>query len=159
MIPGPQGPAALPLLLLSIAVLTVVIDRARFWWQWRRDRTDRRRLWRQLRGQGPEACRLALARWSRTMGWGEPLLEGAALLGPLLGLLGTVLALMAILSRLGPGLLPPPGERLAGYGLVLVDTVLGLTVGLLASLGLQLNRSLRRQALERLRERLAPLPG
>ncbi len=158
MIPGLRGPAALPLLLLSIAVLTVGLDRARFWWQWRRDRPQRRQLWRQLRGAGPEACRLALARWSRAMGFGEPLLEAAVLLGPLLGLIGTVLALMRLLSRLGPGLLLPAGEPLAGYGEVLGDTALGLIVGLLASVTLQVNRALRLGQLQRLQERLTPLP-
>lgn len=158
MIPGLRGPAALPLLLLSVAVLTVGLDRIRFWWQWRRDRQRRRRLWRQLRGRGPEACRLALARWSRAMGFGEPLLEAATVLGPLLGLIGTVLALMRQLARLGPGLLAPAGEALAGYGQVLADTALGLAVGLLASLTLQATRALRQGQLRRLTERLAPLP-
>jgi biopolymer transport protein ExbB len=156
--PGLRGPAALPLLLLSIAVLTVGLDRARFWWQWRRERPRRRRLWRQLRGRGPEACRLALARWSRAMGFGEPLLEAASLLGPLLGLIGTVLALMRLLARLGPGLLLPSAEPLAGYSQVLGDTALGLLVGLLASLFLQGNRALRLGQLQRLQERLTPLP-
>jgi biopolymer transport protein ExbB len=92
------------------------------------------------------------------MGFGEPLLEAAALLGPLLGLIGTVLALMRLLSRLGPGLLLPAGEPLAGYGEVLGDTALGLIVGLLASVTLQANRALRLGQLQRLHERLTPLP-
>lgn len=92
------------------------------------------------------------------MGFGEPLLEAATVLGPLLGLIGTVLALMRQLARLGPGLLAPPGEALAGYGQVLADTALGLGVGLLASLTLQATRALRQGQLRRLTERLTPLP-
>ncbi len=84
------------------------------------------------------------------MRFGEPLLEAAVVLGPLLGLTGTVLALMGVLSGLGRDLTLPPGASLQGYGQVLMSTLVGLVVCLIASTTLLTNQGLRSWQLERL---------
>lgn len=81
---------------------------------------------------------------------GEPLLQAATVLAPLLGLTGTVLALMGVLASLGPDLTLPPAASLQSYGQVLMSTVVGLLVSLLASGTLLLNQGLRRWQLGRL---------
>ena len=91
---------------------------------------------------------------------GESLLQAATVLAPLLGLTGTVLALMGVLASLGPDLTLRPGASLQGYGQVLMSTLVGLLVSLLASATLLLNQGLRRWQLGRLGRLggLAPLP-
>ena len=123
------GPVALPLLLLSVAVLTVGFDRLAFWWRW----------WR--RGGHPAL--------QRQMASGEPVLEAATLLAPLLGLVGTVHGLMAVLRGLGSQLLLPARAPLAGYADVLLSTLVGLQITVLAMALLLLNRALRRSQLRR----------
>lgn len=140
------GLSGLLLLLLSVAVLTVVLERARWWWLWRRDRSRRRSGWSETLTQGT-AGRQALERrleiWELEMRWGEPVLQAASLLAPLLGLLGTVTGLMAVLSRLGPRLELPAGLNLAAYGQVLLSTAAGLTVSLIATAALLTCQGLR----------------
>ncbi len=141
-----------PLLLLSIAVLTVSLDRGRWWVQWWRARGHRRQLWQTLR-QEPAARARQHQDWERQMRFGETLLGGAVVLGPLLGLTGTVLALMRVLAGLGRDLTLPPGASLQGYGQVLMSTLVGLVVSLIASVTLLTHQALRDGQLERL-ERL-----
>ena len=137
------GPIALLLLLLSIAVLTVLIDRCRFWSQWWRRRIIRGEAWRSQLRADPSTAAWQLEDWNREMAFGESLLQAAILLGPLLGLIGTVLGLMDVLSQLGPQLLLPANANLQGYGKVLLATALGLILALVASASLALNQGLQ----------------
>ncbi len=151
LIPGINGPVALLLLLLSIAVVTVALDRGRYWWQWWRTRASRRQQWeRLLADQGMPAAGRKLEDWDLEMRFGEPLLQAAVVLAPLLGLVGTVLGLMQVLSSLGPQLLLPAGANLAGFGQVLLSTAIGLVVSLIASTSLVANQWLRRSQCLRL---------
>ena len=138
-----------PLIGLSIAVLTLSFDRGRWWVQWWRTRASRRQQWQRLR-RDPAARARQREDWERQMRFGEPVLEAAVVLGPLLGLTGTVLALMGVLSGLGRDLTLPPGASLQGYGQVLMSTLVGLVVCLIASTTLLTNQSLRSWQLERL---------
>jgi biopolymer transport protein ExbB len=150
-IPGINGPVALLLLLLSIAVVTVALDRGRYWWQWWRSRASRRQQWeRLLAEQGASAAGRKLEDWDLEMRFGEPLLQAAVVLAPLLGLVGTVLGLMQVLASLGPQLLLPAGANLAGFGQVLLSTAIGLIVSLIASTSLVANQWLRRSQCLRL---------
>lgn len=159
-IPGINGPVALLLLLLSIAVVTVALDRGRFWWQWSRTQASRRQQWeRLLAEQGAPAAGRKLEDWDLEMRFGEPLLQAAVVLAPLLGLVGTVLGLMQVLASLGPQLLLPAGANLAGFGQVLLSTAIGLIVSLIASTSLIANQWLRRSQclqLQRLGRAWAP---
>jgi biopolymer transport protein ExbB len=83
------------------------------------------------------------------MAWGEPLLQAASVLAPLLGLIGTTAGLMAVLRQLGPQLLLPPAAPLAAYGEVLLPTLLGLQLTLVAMVLQLLNQGLRRWQLRR----------
>ena len=127
------GPVAVPLLVLSVAVFTVGFDRGAFWWRWF---ARGRHSWRQ-RLQLLDDC-------DHQMAWGEPLLQAAVVLAPLLGLIGTTAGLMAVLKQLGSQLLLPPGAPLAGYGDVLLPTLLGLQITFVAMALLLLNQGLRR---------------
>lgn len=148
------GPVAVLLLLLSIAVLTVCLDRLRWWTRWWQGRTARHRQWRQQLESRDPFLADRLDDWDLAMAFGEPLLRAAALLGPLLGLVGTALALMQVLAQLGPDLLLPAGSSLQGYGQVLLSTVLGLLISLVASAGLELNRGLRHWQIGRLERQM-----
>jgi biopolymer transport protein ExbB len=154
VIPGVGGLVGLLLLLASIAVLTVVFDRGRFWWQWWRRRAGRARQWRERLEAGGGGGEEQLEEWERQMVFGEAVLQAAAVLAPLLGLIGTVLGLMAVLAALGPGLTLPPGAPLAGYGRVLLATALGLIVSLIATAGLLANQAARGWQIEELRRQL-----
>ncbi len=152
-VPGIHGPIALLLLLLSIAVVTVVIDRGRYWWSWWRGRGSRRQQWeRVLADQGGSAAGRLLEDWELEMRFGEPLLQAAVVLAPLLGLVGTVLGLMQVLASLGPQLLLPAGANLAGFGQVLLSTALGLILSLIACTGLFANQWLRHSQCLRLQQ-------
>ena len=138
------GSVAIPLLLLSVAVLTVAFDRAAFWWRW----------WRGAclaAQQTPEPERRGEILRSR-MASGEAVLQAAALLAPLLGLLGTVSGLMEVLRALGPQLMLPANAPLLGYADVLLSTLFGLQITVLATVLLLINRFLRRWQLRWLRE-------
>ena len=119
------GPVLLPLLLLSVAVTTMAIDRCLFWWSWCRRPIARRREM------------LVDARTTHLL---EPCLEAVVLAAPLLGLLGSVLALMRLFDQLQ---LPQP-TAIDGYGLTLTSTAFGLLLSLFALVVLLLNRTLRR---------------
>ena len=139
------GPVALPLLALSLAVFTIGFDRCAFWWLWWR---RGRRPWREMvsavaQAPSPEARRAVLEVWECQMAWGEPLLQAAVVLAPLLGLIGTTAGLMAVLRQLGPQLLLPAVAPLAGYGDVLLPTLLGLQLSCGALALLLLNQGLR----------------
>lgn len=103
------GPVALPLLLVSIVVATVLFDRCLFWWQWWRQPQQRLRGTRQSLSDCPTSSErhLQLRRLKRAMAQGETFLQAALLVAPMLGLLGTVLGLMNVLRALGPQLLLP----------------------------------------------------
>lgn len=148
---GACGPVALPLLLVSVAVFTVGFDRLAFWWRWWR---RGRRPWRELRGAlaaapSVEVRSQLLEDCEEQMAWGEAVLQAAVLLAPLLGLVGTTAGLMAVLKQLGPQLLLPPTAPLAGYGDVLLPTLLGLQLTVVAMALLLLNQGLRRWQLRR----------
>ena len=150
-IPAINGPVAMLLLLLSIAVVTVALYRSRYWWNWWRSRVSRRQQWeRLLAEQGAPSAARRLEDWDLEMRFGEPLLQAAVMLAPLLGLVGTVLGLMQVLSSLGPQLLLPAGANLAGFGQVLLSTALGLIISLIASTSLVANQWLRRSQCLRL---------
>ena len=70
----------------------------------------------------------------------EPCLEAEVLAAPLLGLFGSVLALMRLFDQLQ---LPQP-TAIDGYGLTLASTAFGLLLSLFALVVLLLNRTLRR---------------
>jgi|GEM_PF-768506 biopolymer transport protein ExbB len=155
-IPGTSGLVGLLLLLLSIAVLTVSFDRCRYWWQWWRSRLTRSRRWQESGNGADTDWQQRLAEWERQMAFGEPLLESAAVLAPLLGLIGTVLGLMQVLAQLGPGLTLPAGAPLAGYGRVLMATAVGLIVSLIATATLHANQAARRWQIASWQRRLHP---
>ena len=146
------------LLLLSIAVVTVGLDRGRWWLQWWRRRAQRRRQWRRLHGDAGATAR-QLDDWERAMRFGEPLLQAAAVLAPLLGLTGTVLGLIRVLASLGSELTLPAGTTLQGYGQVLISTALGLVVSLVASASLFANQGLRSWQIGRLERALRRRAG
>jgi biopolymer transport protein ExbB len=153
-----NGPVALLLLLLSIAVVTVAIDRGRYWWEWWRSRRSRRQSWEQLLTSGNRLeWERRLQDWDLEMRCGEPLLQAATVLAPLLGLVGSVLGLMEVLASLGPQLLLPAGAHVAGFGRVLMSTAVGLIISLVASASLFANQWLRRSERMRL-ERLGRAP-
>ena len=110
----------------------------------------RQRRWQQTLSEGNGAAGHQLEEWGLAMGWGEPLLEAAGLLAPLLGLIGTVLGLIELLGRLGPQLLLPAGTPLQAYGQVLTSTALGLIVAFLATALLLSTRGLRQWQLAKL---------
>lgn len=147
-------PVAVLLLLLSVAVLTVVIDRGRWWVQWWRGRQTRTARWNERERLDQRQAEERLEDWDLAMRFGEPVLQASALLAPLLGLIGTVLGLMEVLSALGPQLLLPAGTPLQGYAKVLLSTAQGLILALVASASLALNQGLRRWQLGRLRRSL-----
>lgn len=77
------------------------------------------------------------------MRFGEPFLESMTVIAPLVGLIGTVLALRRLLLLLGPQLiLPSKGDQM-GLGDMLTSTAIGLLVSLLAMVTLRLNMALR----------------
>jgi biopolymer transport protein ExbB len=144
------------LLLLSITVLTLVFERLRWWRQWWKQRPTRDQNWLAITGD--EARRQQLDHWRWQMAAGEPLLQGATVLAPLLGLTGTVFGLIRLMASLGPDLTLPAGASLRGYGTVLLSTGYGLVVSVIASAALLLNQGLRDWQLTRL-ERTMPTPG
>jgi biopolymer transport protein ExbB len=149
--------SGLLLLLLSVAVLTVVIERLRWWGRWWQKRHQRNASWTQrLAFPGVERPELeqTLEDWDREMRWGEPLMQAAAVLAPLLGLIGTVTALMGVLAQLGPRLELPAGASLASYGQVLLSTAAGLVVSLIATAALLASQALRDWQIAGLRRQL-----
>ena len=150
------GPVALPLLLVSMSVFAVGIDRATFWWRWWRPASQgRRRRGQQLNAPASqESGQLDLELLASRMANGEQLLQAAMLLAPLLGLTGTVHGLMQVLRALGPQLLLPPTAPLAGYADVLISTLVGLQLTLLATALLLLNQGLRRWQIDQLAQHL-----
>ncbi|MBL6802885.1 MAG: MotA/TolQ/ExbB proton channel family protein [Cyanobacteria bacterium] len=152
------GVLILPLLLLSIAVMSAGIDRLLHWIRWRRVCSGEiQQIRNGLHGLPSDAADRSLDRQLQRLDrrfrrW-ESSLDLAMALGPLLGLLATVLGLMGLLQALGPDLLLPRGEGLTvRYGQVLVGTALGLVIALMALVVQRLNRMQRRAELARIRE-------
>ena len=147
-----------PLLLLSIAVMAAGVNRLQHWLCWSRSASSRiDELKQSLQGLQPlEAERelnQRLRRLDRQFSRWEPSLDLAMVLGPLLGLLSTVLGLMKLLQKLGPEMLLPRGESLiVDYGQILVGTALGLLVSVVALIVQRLNRMQRRSVIAGLRE-------
>jgi len=149
--------SGLLLLLLSVAVLTVEIERLRWWVRWWQRRSRRRTNWAdQLAAAGADRSGLeqTLEDWELEMRWGEPLLQAAAVLAPLLGLIGTVTGLIGVLAQLGPRLELPAGASLASYGQVLLSTAAGLLVSLIATAALLACQALREGQIGALRRQL-----
>lgn len=140
------GPAAVPLLLLSLGLFTVAFERALFWWQWwRSPQRGLLRARQQLAACADAAERRRLvARMQGSMVFGESLLQAVVLLAPMAGLVGTVIGLMRVLRELGPQLLLPFSNPLLGYADVLMSSLIGLQLAFLALALLLLNRGLRR---------------
>ena len=147
-----------PLLLLSIAVLSAGFERLIYWLNWRREQPGCLDALRSSTSglSGLEASRVVeqrLRRLDRQFSRWEPSLDLAMVLGPLLGLLSTVLGLMKLLQALGPDLLLPRGETLVSdYGRILVGTALGLVVAMVALPVQRINRMQRRSVVAQLRE-------
>ncbi len=147
-----------PLLLLSIAVVAAGVNRLQYWLDWRRQgQTRLDDLKASLQGLSPEESERqlnqGLRRLDRQFSRWEPSLDLAMVLGPLLGLLSTVLGLMRLLQRLGPELLLPRGESLiSDYGQILVGTALGLVIAVVALVVQRMNRMQRRSVITGLRE-------
>jgi len=128
-----------PLLLLSIAVAAIGVDRLRFWWRWRQGGAFRlQAMLDELNGLHPRTAALhqdvLSRRLQRSLSRWDGCLDLAMVLGPLLGLLASVLGLMQLFKLLGPELLLPArsADLLVGYGQVLIGTVLGLLIALIA---------------------------
>lgn len=148
---GLQEIVGVVLLLLSIAVFTLVFERLHWWRRWWRQRAGRHVDWASA---DPDQRRLRLHDWRWQMAAGEPLLQGAAVLAPLLGLTGTVLGLIRQLASLGPDLTLPAGASLRGFGDVLLSTAYGLVVSVIATAALLVNQGLRDWQLARLERSL-----
>ena len=172
-----------PLLLLSVAVVAIAFDRARFWRElgsagsrrWQRLEQDllagalpplaslqapAADLLRRLTAAQGEAARqlelqLCLQLESQRMARGERILEASAALGPLLGLLGTVTGLMRTFASLGGPSATASADVVAlGISEVLVATAMGILLALLAVVVLRINTAFRSSHLALL-ERLA----
>ena len=137
----------MPLMLVSVAVASMGVERLRFWWQWGRgDRVNSEHSLLELAQLKPSEAslrqQLLVARLERQLCRWDGALELCMVLGPLLGLLASVIGLMQLLQALGPGLTLPSqgGDLIAGYGQVLIGTVLGLLIAVLALLVQRLNR-------------------
>ncbi len=150
------GPVMVPLLLLSIVVLAIGVERLRYWQRWGLSSTRQERLLLDTVSATPAGASrqqregLELAQLELAMAQGEPVLEAATLISPLLGLIGTVSGLMRVLAELGPDLTLPSGASVQGYGEVLVSTWLGLVVALIAAVLLRTNQGLRQWQRSRL---------
>lgn len=150
------GLLIIPLLLLSVTVVSIGVERLRFWWDWRRKGDARlRQLVEELAGQSEvrarlhqqlvtERLHLRLSRW-------DAVLDLCIVLGPMLGLLAAVIGVMRLLASLGPDLVMPAATSplLASYGQVLVGSAIGLTVALMALLVQRLCRMRRDEVLSR----------
>ena len=104
------GVLVAPHLLLSIGVFAIEIDRLMDWVQWRRDaRVTHPSLMNSLEGLRPEETRIVLRttfrHLERQFALWEASLDLAMVLGPLLGLLSTVIDLSKLIQTLGPDLL------------------------------------------------------
>ena len=147
-----------PLLLLSIAVLSAGFERLIYWLSWRREQPGcldalRTSLSGLTNAEASRVLEQKLRRLDRQFSRWEPSLDLAMVLGPLMGLLSTVLGLMKLLQALGQDLLLPRGETLlSDYGTILVGTALGLVVAIDALLVQRINRMQRRSVVAQLRE-------
>lgn len=147
-----------PLLLLSVAVLAAGVDRLLHWWNWRGQGEAKAQAIREsLVGLQPvdalQKLNHELRRLDRRFSRWESSMDLAMVLGPLLGLLSTVLGLMKLLQALGPELLLPRGEGLiADYGRILVGTALGLVIAVSALLIQSINRMQRRAVIAGLQD-------
>ena len=152
------GLLMVPLLLLSIAVLSAGMERLMHWIRWKKEQPGMIRMFRsELEDLGSvEASQRVdqlLRRLNRRFSRWEPSLDLAMVLAPLLGLLSTVLGLMKLLEVLGPELVLPRTDGLmTRYGQMLVGTALGLAVAAIALVVQRLNRMQRRAVISRLRE-------
>lgn len=146
------GILILPLLLLSVAVVAVGVDRLRFWWRWHQNGMGRlQALLSEFNGLTASQAALhqerLCKRLERSLSRWDGCLDLAIVLGPLLGLLASVVGLIRLLDELGPDLVLPSrsADLLSAYGQVLVGTLLGLSIALIALLVQKLCR-MQRQA-------------
>ena len=147
------GVLIIPLLLLSLGVMAIGLERLRFWWRWQQDGDARLGLLvGELQDQGSDQAvlhqQLMMARLTQRLSRWDAVLDLCMVLGPMLGLLATVLGVMQLLSSLGRDLLMPAGTSpvLGSYAQVLIGTALGLMVALMALVVQRLCR-MRRDAL------------
>ena len=138
------APAGLFLILLSISVLTVTFDRIRFWIVWWR-RKSYQNHWNQVHRLGGTSLASWIEEREDEMRFGESYLDACIFIAPLLGLIGTVLALSQLLAAMGPQLVLPPDNDFSGFGDALISTVMGLMISLTATITLHLNRALVHQ--------------
>lgn len=145
--PALGGPFGWLLIGLSISVLAVSLERTRFWFLWRRRRTARQKQWQELLPEGRHAIQAWIDDQDLEMRFAQSFLELAAVLAPLLGLIGTVVGLSRILAAMGPDLVVPAGGNFHRFAEALLDTALGLTISMWSTITLHLNRVLRRSQL------------
>ena len=148
-----------PLLLLSISVLAIGIERLSYWCRWRRDiRLWQRALVCSIEGLNQEQAKLHQERTFRRLDrqfrrW-EASLDLAMVIGPLLGLLSTVFGLMKLMRTLGPNLLlSNNGDPMLDYARMLAGSAVGLIVAAVAVVVQRVNRMQRHAVMAELRER------
>ncbi|MFN9629926.1 MAG: MotA/TolQ/ExbB proton channel family protein [Cyanobacteriota bacterium] len=137
------GPTGWLLLLLSIAVLTISFERLRFWALWWKRRQVMRQQWTEALRLGGGSPLAWMEDHDLDLRFAQTFLEAAAVIAPLIGLIGTVFGVSRLLSAMGPQLLLPPGGSVQGFGEALLSTGLGLLVSLLATVTWQVNNGLR----------------
>jgi biopolymer transport protein ExbB len=137
------GPPGWLLIFLSISVLALFFERARFWWLWWRRRSVRQRQWLELLRVGGNQALHWMDDRDLEMRFGQVFLESTAVVAPLIGLTGTVFGLSRLLAAMGPQLVLPPGRDFRSFGDVLISTAMGLLVSLIATVTFQLNQAFR----------------
>jgi biopolymer transport protein ExbB len=87
---------------------------------------------RQPRAVVEQQVMFAGRRLTQELGFGLGALALIASLGPLLGLLGTVVGIVLVFDRLAAGGTATPADLAGGIGIALYTTILGLIVGIIA---------------------------
>ncbi|MEB3319272.1 MAG: MotA/TolQ/ExbB proton channel family protein [Cyanobacteriota bacterium] len=138
-----SGAAGWLLILLSIGVLTVGLERLRFWVIWWKRRRTLHQQWQEVLHLGERRARAWINDRDMDMRFAQAFLEASIVIAPLLGLIGTVLGLSRLLSAMGPRLLLPEGGGDQGFGEILLMTAMGLVVSLVATVTWHLSNTFR----------------